>query len=114
MDKGEEIRQLVLSARKELNKEQSDRVCKICLDIKAKRGRRSFVMLLGKKRYVIYAESLVSLLPDEDIDGHIISALNKMRASQYSTQILPYASHKITWIRNEAKRYIQKYGLSQI
>ncbi len=46
---GEEIRQLVLSERKELNAEQADRVCKICADSRAKRGRQSFVMLLGEK-----------------------------------------------------------------
>ncbi len=108
---GEDIRQLILSERKELNAEQADRVCKICVDIRAKRGRQSFIMLLGKKRYASYADRIAAVLTDEDIDGHIISTLYKMGASQYIEKIKPYTDHAITWIRNEAKRYIKKYGV---
>lgn len=108
---GEEIRQLILSERKELNAEQTDRICRICENVKAKRGRQSFVMLLGKKRFLTYADRIAHILPDDDIDGHIISTLYKMGASQYVDLIKPYADHRITWIKNEAKRYIQKYEL---
>ena len=107
---GEDIRQLILSERKDLNVDQTDRVCRICADTKAKRGRQSFVMLLGKKKFLPCAEQMAALLPDEDIDGHIISTLYKMGASQFIECIKPYTNHPITWIRNEAKRYIQKYG----
>lgn len=109
---GENIRQQILSERKDLNTEQADRVCKICENVKAKRGRQSFVMLLGKKRFCPYADRIVSVLPDDDIDGHIISTLYKMGASQYIAQIEPYTKHPITWIKNEAKRYMQKYAKS--
>ena len=107
---GEEIRQLILSEHKEMSTEQANRVCKICVDIKAKRGRQSFIMLLGKKRYKAYADKLSSALTDEDIAGHIISTLYKMGAAQYVDQIKHYITHSITWIRNEAKRYVEKYG----
>ena len=46
---GEEIRQFISENRNKLNKNQIDRIVSICLDKKAKRGRQSFVMLLGKK-----------------------------------------------------------------
>ena len=111
---GDNIRQLIASEHKDLNAEQSERVCNICVNIRAKRGRQSFVMLLGKKRYLSYADSIASVLTDEDIDGHIISTLYKMGASQYTEQIKQYTNHEISWIRNEAKRYIQKFGLSQV
>ena len=110
-DLGETVRQLILSERKELNAEQADRICKICESIKAKRGRQSFVMLLGKKRFLTYADRMANILPDDDIDGHIIGTLYKMGASQYVELIKPYAEHRITWIKNEAKRYIQKYNV---
>ena len=107
---GEDIRQLILSERKELNNEQTVRICRICADTKAKRGRQSFVMLLGKKKFLPFAGQLAVLFPDDDIDGHIISTLYRMGASQYAEYIKPYTNHPITWIRNEAKRYIQKYS----
>ena len=108
---GENIRQLILAEKKDLNTEQAERVCKICENAKAKRGRQSFVMLLGKKRFLPYADRIARILPDDDINGHIISTLYKMGTSQYVDRIKPYADHRITWIKNEAKRYIQKYGI---
>ena len=84
---GENIRQLILSERKDLKHAQADRVCRICAAVKAKRGRQTFVMLLGKKKFSPYAEQLAALLPDEDIDGHIISTLYKMGASQFTESI---------------------------
>ena len=78
---GENIRQLILTNKKDLSTEQADRVCKICENIKAKSGRQSFVMLLGKKRFLHYAERIACILLDDDIDGHIISTLYKMGAS---------------------------------
>lgn len=112
-DIGEGIRQLIAANHKDLNTEQVDRVCKICADSCAKRGRQSFVMLLGKKRYISWADEIAVLLTDEDISGHVISTLYKMGATQYVDQIKPYTTHHITWIRNEAKRYVQKYGSPQ-
>ena len=47
-DKGEEIRQLILMSKKKPNKVQFQRICDICVNPFAKRGRQSFVMLLGK------------------------------------------------------------------
>ena len=57
-------------------------------NIKAKRGRQSFVMLLGKKRFLHYADRIASILPDDDIDGHIISTLYKMGAEYPATKII--------------------------
>lgn len=111
-DKGEEIRQLIAAAHKDLNAEQADRVCRICEDSRAKRGRQSFVMLLGKKRFFPFANRIAAVLPEEDVTGHVISTLYKIGASEYVAQISPYLDHGITWIRNEAKRYVQKYGVS--
>ena len=44
---GEQIRQLMRQERKELNKEQADRVCKICVDIRAKKGPTKLYYVAG-------------------------------------------------------------------
>ena len=108
-DVGEEIRQFLLVNKNKLNDNQIERIIEICLNKKAKRGRQSFVMLLGKKIYCSYAHRLVSLLDDNDVDGHTIDTLYKMGAAEYAELIRPFLTHKQTWIRNEAKRYIKKY-----
>ena len=84
-------------------------IISFCLDKKAKRGRQGFVMLLGKKIYCSCAELIVSLLNDDDVDGQVIDTLYKMGANSYADLIEPFLSHNRTWIKNEAKRYIQKY-----
>ena len=98
-----------LENKNKLNVSQIERIVKICLDKRAKRGRQSFVMLLGKKMFSEYAEQIASLLNDDDVDGQVIDTLYKMQAGQYVNLITPFAEHKITWIKNEAKRYIKKY-----
>lgn len=109
-EKGEEIRQHIIYGNKKPNTEQVERIVSICMDKRAKRGRESFVMLLGKKCYVKYAEKIATLLSDSDVDGHVIDTLYKMGADGYGLQIKPFVEHNRTWIRNKAKKYIEKYG----
>ena len=106
---GEEIRQFLSENKNKLNEKQIERIVSICLDKKAKRGRQSFVMLLGKKVYSSYADKIVTVLNDDDIDGQVIDTLYKMGAKEYVERIEPFLTHNRTWIRNEAKRYVQKY-----
>lgn len=106
---GEEIRQLTLKYKKKFDKSQLDRIVNICLDKRAKRGRQSFVMLLGRKQYACYADKIVTILEDEDVEGHVINTLYKMQAGQYVEWMKPFLNHKRTWIRNEAKRFINKF-----
>ena len=108
----EEIRQLSLASKKTFNKSQLDRIIDICLNPKTKRGRQSFVMLLGKTKYRDCAGALIPLLDDEDVNGHVIDTLYKMRAAGYTALITPFLNHPQTWIRNAAEKYIQKYEKS--
>ena len=108
-DVGEEIRQFLSKNKNKLNENQIERILEICLDKRAKRGRQSFVMLLGRKIYCSYADRIVTLLNDGDVDGQVIDSLYKMGANEYVELIKPFLTHKQTWIRNEAKRYIKKY-----
>lgn len=108
-DIGEEIRLLILESKKKPSKLQVERILKICLNRNAKRGRESFIMLLGKKCYACYAPEIVPLLNDEYVDGHTVDTLYKMDVSEYVKQIEPFVNHKRTWIKNTAKKYIQKY-----
>ena len=109
-DKGEEIRQLILESKKKPNIDQIKRICNICTNPFAKRGRQSFFMLLGKKCYAEYAPIIASFLSDDDIDGHVVDTLYKMGTPGYVAQIQPLTKHNRTWIRNIAKKYINKYS----
>ena len=109
-DKGEEIRQLISNNKKKPNRIQIERICNICTNPFAKRGRQSFVMLLGRKCYAEYAPIIAPFLSDDDIDGHVVDTLYKMGTPDFVSQIKPLTKHKRTWIRNIAKKYVNKYS----
>jgi hypothetical protein len=71
------------------------------------RGRQSWVLLFAYKPCASWAAELVKLLPDPDIEGHVVSALDKIKAPGFSEQISPYQDSKLTWIRKKAKRYLE-------
>ena len=106
---GEKIRQLISQHKKPLTQNQLERILNICQDKRAARGRQSFVMLLGRKQYADFSHRLISLLNDEDINGHVIDTLYKMRAPGYSTVITPFLQHNRSWIRKTAERYMQRF-----
>jgi len=104
---GEQIRQAINSQPKL----RSDRalyseILKIVQSRNALRGRQSFVLLFAYRTCISWAHDLASLIPDSDIDGQIISALYKMRASGFSAIVAPFLSSSATWIRKEARRYM--------
>ena len=109
-DMGEKIRQLIFSSKATFDQGQIRRIVDICLDKRAKRGRQSFVMLLGKVKYREQAHALIPLLEEEDVDGQVIDTLYKMRANGYVSLMTLFLKHKKTWIRNIAKKYVQKFG----
>ena len=106
---GEKIRQLASASQMAFNRDQIDRILNIGLNNRAKRGRQSFVMLLGKVKYREYSDALIPLLQDDDVSGHVIDTLYKMRVNSYVALITPFLNHKQTWIRNTAKKYVQKF-----
>jgi hypothetical protein len=104
---GEQIRHAINSQPKL----RSDRalyseILKIVQSRNALRGRQSFVLLFAYRPCISWANDLASLIPDSDIEGQIISALYKMRASGFSTVVAPFLSSNAAWIRREARRYM--------
>lgn len=107
--KGSDIEQ-ILREHKSLRKDKSllDSFLSIATNRNAKRGRQIFIMLLEYKHCAEYAPLLIKQIDDPFVDGHIIATLNKMRAYQYTSLIMPFTTHKIAWVRNEAKRYVSR------
>ncbi len=108
---GEAIRQLLtkkISLRR--NADLQDGFMRVACNAKAKRGRQSFVMLLGYTTCAHRAPELVGQLTDPCVTGHVIDTLLKMRCADYVTQVQPFASHKMAWIRKKATTYVERYG----
>lgn len=111
---GEQIRQILLE-HKNLRKDKSllNLFLTVALNRNAKRGRQSFIMLFEYKHCAEYADLLVKQIDDTFVSGHIIEVLNKMKTGQYVSFVMPYTTDKIAWIRNQAKKYVNRHTTSE-
>lgn len=67
--------QLLQTSGRTLSDAQVQAVFSICLEPKAMRGRQSFLLLLGRKRYAAYANTIAGLLSDPQIAGQAVDVL---------------------------------------
>jgi hypothetical protein len=74
-----------------------------------RRGRQSFVLLLGFKGASGYADEVARLLSDPDVAGHALDTLQKMRLAGYASEVEALLESEHTWIRNKAKTYLGRY-----
>ncbi|WKX75880.1 hypothetical protein [Zobellia laminariae] len=111
---GEEIRQII-NTKKSLRKdsELTDLIMKFCLNKNSKRGRQSFILLLGYKHLSKYATQLIEMLNDKFVKGQIIDTVYKMQAEGFQKEIGAFMMDKHTWIRKLATKYVEKYGTQQ-
>ena len=109
---GEQIRQ-ILNENTKLRKDHQlqDAYLGVIKNKRSKRGRQSFFFLVSYKSCNRCSETVVSQLIDDKVVGHAISALRKMSNGNYTDQVNPFVDHPVTWIRNEAKKYIEKFGV---
>ncbi|WP_299438312.1 hypothetical protein [uncultured Aquimarina sp.] len=108
---GEEIRQIIIT-KKTLRKDEeiNDLIIKFCLNKNSKRGRQSFILLLGYKHLSKYASQLINMINDKFVNGQIIDTVYKMQAVGFEKEIRPFLTDKHIWIRKLAIKYIEKYG----
>ena len=85
---GEEVRH-VINEKTALRKDQEiySRFLDIAKVRSGMRGRQSWVLLFAYKPCASWATEIASLLPDPDIEGHVISALCQMKAPGFSEEI---------------------------
>ena len=105
--KPEAINQILLD-----DKELLKKILEISLNRNSKRGRQPFIMLLGNTNCKAFSEDIISQLNDKFVYGHVIDSIYKMRVNKYVKEIVQFCSDETTWIRNTAKKYIEKYGQS--
>lgn len=77
-------------------------------------ARQMIVDGLGCFKSEAVKDVLIKLLDDDDVVGHAISAIRKMNEPDLIKHIEPFTDHKVTWIRNEAKKAIKKLQKTQL
>ena len=108
---GERIRQLLLKKTSLRNDETLQSLfLRISVNPNAKRGRQSFIMLLGHKSCRQHASGIASQITDKYVSGHVIGTLLKMQAADFATEVSTCLDADKAWIRNKANIYCKRYG----
>lgn len=76
-----------------------------------RRGRQSFIMVLGFVAACSHAEAIVPLLRDPDVDGQVLDALLKMRAPGFTREVTFLLDSDQPWKRDLAKKYVDRYSV---
>ncbi len=71
------------------------------------RNREMVVVALGNVKNERSEDTLINLLHDEEVSGHAIIALRKLKSEKALNNIKAFTDHPKSWIRNEAKKAIK-------
>jgi hypothetical protein len=71
-------------------------------------ARQMIVVALGNMKNPRAVDVLLGLLDDEEVLGHAIMALGKLKAREARTAIERYLDHPKSWVRKEAKKATAK------
>lgn len=72
------------------------------------RARQMVALGMARLKDPRVPDVLISLLDDQDIQGHVVMALGKLRSQKAREHIEPFLHHPQTWIRNAAKTALRQ------
>lgn len=85
-----------------------DEVVELVTDQRYGRDREMLAVALGNMKNPKVVDVLISLLSDEQVAGHALIALGKLKAEQARPFIQSFLEHPKAWVRKEARRALNK------
>ena len=85
-----------------------DDIAELVRDKQHGRGREMLTWALGKMKNARAVDILIELLDDEDVAGHAIRPLGKLRAMKARSKIERFLTHQRQWIRREARLALKR------
>ena len=85
-----------------------DAIVQLVRDKRHGRGREMLAVALGNMKNPKAVAVLVELLDDDEVAGHALMALGKLRAKTARGEIERFLGHPKAWVRKEAKRALAK------
>jgi HEAT repeat protein len=78
------------------------------------RSRQMMVIALGNMKDLHAEEVLIGLLGDEEVVGHAIIALGKLKSQKAYPDLERFLSHPKAWIRKAAKQALARIDKTKI
>ncbi len=85
-----------------------DSIASLALDARHGASRQMIALALGNMKKSPVSNVLIQLLDDEEVAGHAIMALGKLKAKDAQKRIEQFLDHPKEWIRKEARRALKK------
>ncbi len=95
-----------------VTEEVVDELLELVRETRYGRARQMVVLGIGKLRATrdnpVAVDVLTRLLEEDDVRGHAIAALGKLRAGKAREKIKEFLTYPNAWIRREAKRALER------
>jgi hypothetical protein len=85
-----------------------DDVVDLVQDKRHGRGREMLALALANMKNPCTVDILIALLDDEQVAGHAVIALGRLKAKRARTHLERFLTHSKSWVRTEAKRALAK------
>ena len=90
------------------NDEIAGQMINLATDRRYGKAREMVVLGLGKLKDGRVTGVLLNLLGDDEVVGHAVMALGKLRARTARSRIEPLLNHPKSWVRKEAKKALER------
>ena len=90
-----------------------DDIVKLAQDKRHGTARQMLAIALGKMKNPRAVDVLICLLDDDDVVGHALTALRKLKSKQAQSHIVRLINHPNAWVRKVAKQALGKIAKHQ-
>ena len=85
-----------------------DDLCELALDRRHDIARQMIVLRLGKSKNPRVVDVLIQLLDDDQVSGHAVSALGRLRAQKARPHLERFLTDWRSWVRKKAAKALAK------
>jgi HEAT repeat protein len=83
-------------------------IARLARDKRHGESRQMLALALGGIKKARASDVLIDLLEDDEVAGHAIIALGKLRVKEARRRIEQFLNHPMPWVRTEAKRALER------
>ncbi len=90
----------------------SAEIVELIQDLQYGKAREMLALALGNMKEPYVQDVLINLLDDDEIVGHVVIALGRLKSKKAKPYIEPLLAHPKAWVRREAMRALKKIDKS--
>lgn len=105
---GENLRNIIRKKNFKKSAQVEKAIINVLMNNTYGKGRETFALLVGEFKFHLSEKQIGILLDDNDVYGHIIISLIKLKMKGFDEKIKEIMNSEKGWIKQEAKKYLEK------